>query len=105
MLNEASAMATAPSLVERSAAFHRATGLNPVGMQRSTADRLLRRVSHRCRDCNGQGFRRVGNSWLWCRVCDGLGRMLTPRALSLLRRRVADRYPAAGLGLESSPAD
>ena len=105
MLNEASAMAMAPSLVERSAAFQRATGLNTVGMRRSTADRLLRGVSHRCRDCNGKGFRRVGNSWLWCRVCGGLGRMLTPRALSLLRRRVAERYPAAGLGPESSPAD
>jgi len=98
-------MAMAPSLVERWAAFQRATGLNPVGMRRSIADRLLRGVSHRCRDCNGQGFRRVGNSWLWCRVCGGLGRMLTPRALSLLRRRVAERHPGAGLGPESSPAD
>ena len=98
-------MAMAPSLVERLAAFQRATGLNTVGMQRSTADRLLRGVSHRCRDCSGQGFRRVGNSWLWCRVCGGLGRMLTPRALSLLRRRVGERYPGARFVPESSPAD
>jgi DnaJ-class molecular chaperone len=89
-------MAVEPSVVERLAAFQRATGLSPVGLHRSAADRLLRNVSHQCPQCSGQGFRPAGSSWLWCVVCGGLGRILTPRARLLLRRRVAERLSGSG---------
>jgi len=94
--NEANPMAVEPSLVERLGAFERATGLIPVGLRWSTADRLLCDLSHRCVQCRGQGFRPAGSSWLWCVACGGLGRILTPRARLLLRRRLVERFPGTG---------
>jgi len=87
-----------PRTVDRMLAYQRATGLRPVGAHRTTADRLLRDLSHRCVNCGGEQFFPLGKAgWIWCAVCGGLGRVMTPKAQLLLRRRLIERFPAAAL--------
>ena len=86
-----------PSMIERMSAYQRTTGLNPIGLHRPTADRLLRSLSHRCVHCGGDGFRPVGTRWLWCEACGGLGRVITPKAQHTLRRQVVERFPASAV--------
>lgn len=88
-------MAARPSELERMAVYERATGLKPAGLHRRAADEVMRGVSRRCTHCAGDGYFLAGNGWLWCKACDGLGRVLTPRAQLVLRRRVVEKYPAA----------
>ena len=90
-------MSLGPSMIERMGANQRTIGLKPIGLHRPTADRLLRSLSQRCRHCAGEGFRPVGTCWLWCEGCDGLGRVITPKARFTLRRQVTMRYPAAAI--------
>jgi RecJ-like exonuclease len=84
-------------MIERMSAYQRATGLKPVGIHRPAADKLLKGVSHRCVHCAGQGYFEVRNAWVWCEVCGGLGRVMTPKAQLLLRGRVVEKYPGAGV--------
>ncbi len=86
-----------PSMTEKMGAYQRATGLKPVGLHRSAADTLLQRVSHRCVPCGGQGYVAVRSAWIWCELCGGLGRVMTPRAQLLLRGRVEEQFPGAGV--------
>ena len=90
-------MRTGPSVIERMAAYQRATGLKPVGVHRPAADNLLKGMSHRCVQCTGQGYVEVRNAWIWCEVCGGLGRVMTPKAQLLLRGRVEEKFPGAGV--------
>ena len=84
-------------MIEKMSAYQRATGLKPVGVHRPAADKLLKDVSHRCVQCDGQGYFEHRNAWLWCEVCRGLGRVMTPKAQLLLRGRVEERFPGAGV--------
>jgi hypothetical protein len=83
-------------MIERMSAYQRTTGLKPVGIHRPAADKLLKGVSHRCAQCDGQGYFAVRNAWVWCEVCGGLGRVMTPRAQLLLRGRIEEKFPGAG---------
>jgi hypothetical protein len=85
-------------MIEKMSAYQRATGLKPVGMHRPAADTLLKGVSHRCVPCEGQGYVEVRAAWVWCEVCVGLGRVMTPRAQLLLQGRVAETFPDAVVG-------
>jgi len=84
-------------MIEKMSAYQRATGLKPVGVHRPAADKLLKGVSHRCGHCGGQGYVEVRRAWVWCEVCGGLGRVMTPRAQLLLRGRVDREFPGAGV--------
>lgn len=88
-------MGSGPSMIQKMSAYQRATGLKPVGVHRPTADTLLKRVSHRCVQCGGQGYVEVRRAWIWCEVCGGLGRAMTPKAQLLLRGRVEEKFPGA----------
>lgn len=90
-------MKRGPSVLERMAAYERATGLKPSGVHRRDADELIRGVSRRCTHCAGDGYFLAGKGWLWCEACGGLGRVLTPRAQLMLRQRVVEMYPGAGV--------
>ena len=90
-------MRTGPSVIERMGAYQRATGLKPVGVHRPAADKLLKGASHRCVQCGGEGYFKVRSAWLWCEVCGGLGRVMTPKAQPLLRGRVEEKFPGAGV--------
>jgi hypothetical protein len=90
-----------PSVIERMAAYQRATGLKPTGRHRPTADTLLRELSHRCTNCGGRQIFRVAKAWIWCEACGGLGRVMTPKARRLLQQRVAERSPGAVVGGEA----
>lgn len=90
-------MRMGPSVLERMAVYERATGLKPAGLHRRVADEFMRSVSRRCTNCAGDGYFLAGKGWLWCEACGGLGRVLTPRAQFVLRRRVVARYPGAGV--------
>lgn len=95
--DEVRTMKLGPSAVERMAVYERTTGLKPSGLHRRDADELMRGVSRRCTHCAGDGYFLAGKGWLWCEACGGLGRVLTPRAQLLLRRRVVEKYPAAAV--------
>ena len=86
-----------PSMIEKMSAYQRTTGLKPVGVHRPAADKLLKGVSHRCVQCGGQGYLEVRSAWIWCDVCGGLGRIMTPKAQLLLRGRVEEKFPGAGV--------
>jgi RecJ-like exonuclease len=88
-------MSSAPSTIERMSAYQRATGLKPAGVHRPVADKLLKNVSHRCVQCGGHGYIEVRAAWIWCEVCGGLGRVMTPKAQMQLRGRVEARFPDA----------
>ena len=88
-------MRTGPNMIERMGAYQRATGLKPIGVHRPAADKLLKGVSHRCVQCGGQGYVEVRSAWIWCEVCNGLGRVMTPKAQLLLRCRVEEKFPGA----------
>ena len=88
-------MRTGPNMIERMGAYQRATGLKPIGVHRPAADKLLKGVSHRCVQCGGQGYVEVRSAWIWCEVCGGLGRVMTPKAQLLLRCRVEEKFPGA----------
>jgi hypothetical protein len=88
-------MGSRPTTIERMRAYQRATGLKSVGMHRPVADKLLRDVSQRCGQCAGQGYFEVRHAWIWCEVCGGLGRVMTPKAQRLLRGRVEEKFPGA----------
>jgi len=90
-------MRTGPNMIERMGAYQRATGLKPIGVHRPAADKLLKGVSHRCVQCGGQGYVEVRSAWIWCEVCGGLGRVMTPKAQLLLRCRVEEKFPGAGV--------
>lgn len=90
-------MRIGPNLTDRLAAYQRATGLKPSGLHRRVADELMRGVSRRCLHCGGDGFHLVGKAWMWCEPCGGLGRVMTPRAQLLLRQKVVERFPGAGV--------
>jgi hypothetical protein len=30
--------------------------------------------------CGGEGYFEVRKAWIWCEVCGGLGRVMTPKA-------------------------
>jgi hypothetical protein len=90
-------MGSGPNTIERMRAYQRATGLKSVGTHRPVADRLLKDVSHRCVQCGGHGYFEVRNAWIWCEVCGGLGRVMTPKAQLLLRGRVEEKFPEAGV--------
>jgi hypothetical protein len=83
-------------MIERMSAYQRTTGLKPVGAHRPAADKLLKGVSHRCVQCDGQGYFEFRNAWVWCEVCGGLGRVMTPRAQLLLRGHIEEKFPGAG---------
>jgi hypothetical protein len=70
--------------------------LKSVGTHRPVADKLRRDVSHRCVQCGGRGYHEVRNAWIWCEVCGGLGRVMTPKVQLLLRGRVEEKFPGAG---------
>jgi len=65
----------------------------------STGPTTIKRMSayQRCVHCGGPGFQAVGKSWLWCEACGCLGRHMTPKAQSTLRRQVVERYPASAI--------
>ena len=84
-----------PSMIEKMSAYQRTTGLKPIGVHRPAADRLLKGVSHRCVHSGGQGYVEVRRAWIWCEVCGGLGRVMSPRAQTLLRGRVGEQFPGA----------
>ena len=42
-----------------------------------------------------QGYFEVRAAWVWCEVCGGLGRVMTPKAQFLLRGRVEQQFPDA----------
>ena len=86
-----------PGMIEKMSAYQRTTGLKPVGVHRSTADKLLKGVSRRCVHCGGQGYVEVRAAWIWCEVCGGLGRVMTPKAQLLLRGRIEEQFPGAGV--------
>lgn len=90
-------MGIGPNTIERMRAYERATGLKPVGRHRPAADKLLKGVSQRCMHCGGQGYVEVRSAWIWCEVCGGLGRVMTPKAQLLLRGRVEEKFPGAGV--------
>jgi RecJ-like exonuclease len=90
-------MKTGPSVIERMGAYQRATGLKPIGVHRPAADKLLKGVSHRCVQCGGEGYVEVRSAWIWCEVCGGLGRVMTPKAQLLLRGWVEEKFPGAGV--------
>ena len=79
-------------MIEKMSAYQRTTGLKPIGVHRPAADTLLKGVSHRCVPCGGQGYFEVRAAWVWCEVCGGLGRVMTPKAQLLLRGRVAESF-------------
>jgi hypothetical protein len=85
-------------MIEKMSAYQRATGLKPIGVHRPAADTLLKGVSHRCVPCGGQGYFQVRAAWIWCEVCGGLGRVMTPKAQLLLQGRVAETFPDAVVG-------
>ena len=91
-------MGSGPSMIEKMSAYQRATGLKPVGVHRPAADKLLKGVSHRCVQCGGQGYFEVRRAWVWCEVCGGLGRVMTPKAQLLLQGRIAETFPDAVVG-------
>ena len=37
----------------------------------------------------------VPSAWIWCEVCGGLGRVVTPKAQLMLRGRVEEEFPGA----------
>ncbi len=90
-------MGSGPDTIERMRAYERTTGLKPVGRHRPAADKLLKGVSHRCGQCGGRGYTEVRTAWIWCEVCGGLGRVMTPKAQLLLRGRVEEKFPGAGV--------
>ena len=45
----------------------------------------------------GQGYVEVRSAWIWCEVCGGLGRLMTPKAQLLLRGRVEEKFPGAAV--------
>jgi hypothetical protein len=90
-------MGAGPNTVEWMNAYQRATGLKPVGAHRPAADKLLKAVSHRCVQCSGEGYFKVRSAGLWCEVCSGPGRVMTPKAQLLLRGRVEEEFPGAGV--------
>ena len=89
-------MRSGPSTIERMSAYQRATGLKSIGVHRPAADQLLKCISHRCMRCGGDGYVEVRRAWIWCEVCGGLGRVMTPKARLLLRGRVEGQFPDAG---------